>query len=105
MKFGKAFFSTTVTLLFASAQAVPTAAAETKAGSLRRTVEDQGVAARGIDWDNVIRVLGSMVECETLIPAYEVIYFPSASRACLTTTARSWSSLSFYSTLSTIPRV
>jgi len=31
----------------------------------------------GIDWNNVVRVLGSMVECEALIPIYELIYFPA----------------------------
>ena len=41
-----------------------------------------GATTQGIDWGNVVRTLNSMVECEMLIPLYEVLYFPS-SIVCL----------------------
>jgi hypothetical protein len=36
-----------------------------------------GVQPQGIDWDNVRRVFGGMVECEAFRPIAELIYFPA----------------------------
>jgi hypothetical protein len=37
-----------------------------------------GATTQGIDWGNALRTLNSMVECEALIPIYEIRYFPAA---------------------------
>jgi len=63
MKFGN-FISTITAILATSAQAAPTAA--------------KGKSTVDIPQDKVLRSLGSMVECEALIPKYEWDYFPAA---------------------------